>query len=210
MTTAPIQSTFQSLRSRAKVMAALLCAVSAGATPAAALGATRVEAVATRQVLESGSDIAWGCAEVELDRPAAEVLHVVVDYANYVRFMPSFTRSKVIAKRGSRAVVYMEARVAAGALTLWGQLNLAERVEPGETRVVEASLVQGNMTAFRAEWTIAPIANGDRTRVGFRIYVDPDLPLPATLISRENERAAGKTLGALQQRLAIVEQGARP
>lgn len=184
-------------------------ATSLGA-PAAGLGTLEVTPASTRQVREAGSNIAWGQAEVVLDRPMAEVLPVVVDYDNYVRFMPHFIRSKVIARRGSRAMVYMEVSAAAGALTLWGQLNLAERVDERDTRIVEASLMEGNMTAFRARWTLEPIEDGRQTRVGFRIHVDPDLPVPSTLISRENERAAGNTLGALQERLAVLERRAQP
>ena len=39
------------------------------------------------------------------------------------------------------------------------------------------------------------------------IYVDPDIPLPSSVFSRENERAAGKTLRALRTRVAQAPQG---
>lgn len=178
-----------------------------GSAPAAGLGET--EPVVTTQVPEAGSDIAWGRAEVVLERRLSEVLPIVVDYGHYVEFMPNFTRSKILAQRGGRAMVYMEVSVG-GALTLWGQLQLAERPDDGSDHVVEASLLEGNMTAFRASWILTPDGDGSRTRVRFSLFVDPDLPLPSGLISRENERAAGKTLGALRERLAIVEAGTRP
>ena len=38
-------------------------------------------------------------------------------------------------------------------------------------------------------------------KVEFRIFVDPDIPLPSSVFSRENERAAGKTVRALRARL---------
>jgi len=130
-----------------------------------------------------------------------EVLPIVQDYANYVQFMPNFTKSKVLAQRGSRAMVYMEVSVAKGAITLWGQLNLAERPQDGDSRVVEARLMQGNIDAFSATWTLTPVDGGQRTEVDFKIYVDPDIPLPSSIFSRENEKAAGKTLRALRTRL---------
>ena len=158
--------------------------------------------VLTAQVAQEGSNIAWGQAVVELDQPIEEVLPVVLDYANYVQFMPNFTKSKVLAQRGSRARVYLEVAVAKGTITLWGQLNMAERDESSEDRVVEASLLNGNVDAFSAEWQLTPIDNGTRTRVNFKIYVDPDIPLPSAIFSRENEKAAGRAVRALRARVA--------
>jgi len=101
----------------------------------------------------------------------------------------------------------MEVSVAKGAFTLWGQLNLSERPDGPESRVVEARLLEGNIDAFTASWTLTPIDDGARTRVDFRIYVDPDMPLPSSVFSRENERAAGKTVRALRTRLFQGVQG---
>jgi ribosome-associated toxin RatA of RatAB toxin-antitoxin module len=157
--------------------------------------------VFTAQIPEEGSNIAWGQAVLVVDKPIDEVLRIVRDYANYVQFMPNFTKSKVLAQRGSRAMVYMEVSVAKGALTLWGQLNLAERPDDGESRVVEAHLMEGNIDAFSASWTLTPIDGGARTEVDFKIYVDPDIPLPSSIFSRENERAAGRTVRALRTRV---------
>ena len=57
------------------------------------------------------------------------------------------------------------------------------------------------MNAFSATWQLAPIDDGARTAVEFRIYVDPNIPLPSSVFSRENERAAGNTLRALRTRV---------
>ncbi len=176
-------------------------------TRATDVQAREADAVLTAQIAEKGSNIAWGQAVVELDRPIEQVFPVVVDYANYVQFMPNFTKSRVLAKRGTRARVYMEVSVAKGAITLWGQLNIAERPESTDARVIEANLLEGNIDAFNAEWELTPIDGGARTRVNFKIYVDPDIPLPSSVFSRENERAAGKTLRALRTRVAQAPQG---
>ena len=163
--------------------------------------------VFTTQILEEGSDIAWGKAVLVVDKPIEEVLPIVLDYANYVQFMPNFTKSKVLAQRGSRAMVYMEVSVARGAFTLWGQLNLAERPESEDSRVVEARLMDGNVDAFSASWTLTPVDGGSRTRVDFELYVDPDIPLPSSIFSRENERAAGRAVQALQAHIYEGRQG---
>jgi ribosome-associated toxin RatA of RatAB toxin-antitoxin module len=174
--------------------AALLLATS----PVDALGEPEIR---TAQISEEGSNISWGHAVGVIDRPIGEVLPVVVDYANYAHFMPNFTKSKVLAQRGNRAMVYMEVSVAAGTFTLWGQIKLSETSPEGETRVIEARLLEGNMDAFSASWRLTPVDGGARTEVDFKIYVDPDMPLPSSVFSRENERAAGNTVRALRTRI---------
>jgi ribosome-associated toxin RatA of RatAB toxin-antitoxin module len=188
----------------------IVAALIAGApsSPAAAAEEQNDNAgIFTAQLPEQGSDIAWGQAVLVLDRPIEEVFPIVRDYANYWQFMPNFTKSKVLAQRGSRAMVYMEVVVAKGAFTLWGQLNLAERPENGDSRVVEARLMEGNIDAFSASWTLTPVDGGSRTQVDFKIYVDPDMPLPSSIFSRENERAASKTVRALRTRVFEGPQG---
>ena len=156
----------------------------------------------TAQIPVEGSNIASGQAVIVVDRPIEEVLRIVLDYANYVRFMPNFTKSKVLAQRGSRAMVYMEVSVAKGMYTLYGQLDLDERPQDGVSRVVAGRLMDGNIDAFDASFKLTPTDDGARTEIDFRIYVDPDLPLPSSVFSRENERAAGRTVRALRARVA--------
>ena len=189
------------------IIATALIAGSSSSPAAAADEINENAGVFTAQIPEEGSSIAWGQAVLVVDKPIEEVLPIIRDYANYKQFMPNFTKSKVLAQRGSRAMVYMEVSVAKGALTLWGQLNLAERPQDGESRVVEAHLMEGNIDAFSASWTLTPVDGGARTEVDFKIYVDPDIPLPSSIFSRENERAAGGTVRALRARVSEGLEG---
>lgn len=189
------------------IIAVTFIAGSSSVPATAADGLDENAGVFTAQIQEEGSNIAWGQAVLVLDQPIDDVLPIVRDYANYAQFMPNFTKSKVIAQRGSRAVVYMEVSVAKGAFTLWGQLNLAERPQEGESRVVEAYLMEGNVDAFSARWTLTPVDGGARTEVDFKIFVDPDIPLPSSIFSRENERAAGRTVRALRARISDGVEG---
>jgi len=189
---------------------ALLAALSMGSAPghAAALEAHEENAgIFTAQIPSEGSNIAAGRAVIVVDKPIDEVLPIVLDYANYVKFMPNFTRSKVLAQRGSKAMVYMEVSVARGMYTLYGQLNLAERARDGDSRIVEGRLVDGNINAFNATFRLTPVNDGAATEIDFSIYVDPDLPLPSSVFSRENERAAGRAVRALRQRATEVPGG---
>jgi len=177
----------------------LLAALLVATSPVHAVGEPDVR---TTQIAEAGSSISCGHAIGVIDEPIDHVLPVVVDYANYAHFMPNFTKSKVLAQRGNRAMVYMEVSVAAGTFTLWGQFKLSEAPAEGETRVIEARLLEGNMDAFRASWRLTPVDEGARTEVDFKLYVDPNMPLPSSVFSRENERAAGNTVRALRSRIA--------
>lgn len=188
--------------SRNLVIAATCGVLFSGAVGAGASSGLLAGPVVTRQVAETGSSIAWGEAEAELGTSIEEILPVVSDYAGYEAFMPNFRRSRVLAQRSTRARVYMEVSAAAGALTLWGQLDLRAHPEEGsDAQVVEATLLEGNIEAFRAAWRLEPSEDGEHTRVAFKIYVDPDLPLPGSLISRENERAARRSIEALRTHL---------
>lgn len=158
------------------------------------------EGIQSTRIDEKGSSIAWGQAVSVLDQPIDEVLAVVVDYANYQQFMPNFRTSRVLAKRGNRAMVYMEVGVMKDTYTLWGQLKMSE-LPAEDGRVIDVGLVEGNVDAFHAVWKLTPLDEGARTKVDFRIYVDPDMPLPSSLFSRENVKAAKKTVRALRQRV---------
>ncbi len=202
-----MQNTFQTIRRTTLQVVLTGALVSGSALGLAPSHAAAVEAhvenagIFTAQIPMEGSNIATGQAVIVVDRPIEEVLQIVLDYANYVRFMPNFTKSKVLAQRGSRAMVYMEVSVAKGMYTLYGQLNLAERPQDGVSRVVEGSLMDGNIDAFDATFKLTPTDDGAGTEIDFRIYVDPDLPLPSSVFSRENERAAGRTVRALRARV---------
>ena len=191
----PRQTSRMSKTSFLSLLAAVLLLAT---SPVQAAGEPEVR---TAQISEEGSNISWGHAIAVIDQPIEDVFPVVVDYANYVNFMPNFTKSKVLAQRGHRAMVYMEVSVASGTFTLWGQLKFSEGATEGNTRVIEASLLDGNMDAFRASWRLTPVEGGARTEVDFKIYVDPDMPLPSSVFSRENEKAAGKTIRALRTRV---------
>lgn len=179
----------------------LLVALFLATSPVHAAGEPDVR---TAQIAEEGSNISWGHAIGVIDKPIDQVFPVVVDYANYAHFMPNFTKSKVLAQRGNRAMVYMEVSVAAGTFTIWGQFKLSEAPPEGETRVIEARLQEGNMDAFSATWRLTPVDDGAGTEVDFKLYVDPNMPLPSSVFSRENERAAGNTVRALSSRIAYT------
>ena len=121
------------------------------------------------------------------DAPIDAVTAIVRDYASYRDFMPHFRQSRVLAQRGDRAMVYMEVGILRDAHRLWAQMRVSTREENGR-RIVDARMVEGNMTTFEARWELQSTEDG-RTRARFRLMVDPDLPLPDAAVSSETARS---------------------
>lgn len=148
----------------------------------------------------AGTGILAGEAEGVVDAPIDAVTAIVRDYASYRDFMPHFRQSRVLAQRGDRAMVYMEVGILRDAHRLWAQMRVSTREENGR-RIVDARMVEGNMTTFEARWELQSTEDG-RTRARFRLMVDPDLPLPDSAVSSENVKFARKSIVALRRRIA--------
>jgi len=175
----------------------------AQAQSAADIASSLGQEIQTGEIPENGSNVSWGSAVGVVDQPMDQVMGVVQDYANYSHFMPHFRTSRVIAQRGSDAMIYLEVGIIRNTATLWGQLRLRELPARGASRVVEARLVQGNMDQFRARWELTPV-DATHTLVRFRILVAPNLPLPASVFTSENVKAARRTLSALRERMLAL------
>jgi ribosome-associated toxin RatA of RatAB toxin-antitoxin module len=154
-------------------------------------------------VAQAGSSVRAGRAVGIVDAPIDSVRAIVEDYGSYEKFMPHFRASRVLSRRGSTALVYMQASLAKDTMTLWAQLKIGPRPKIGNTSVIEAKMVQGNMDAMSARWELTPVDN-QHTLVAFQLLMDPKVPLPASLISGENEKASQKTIGALRR--VVAEQ----
>lgn len=147
--------------------------------------------------------VSWGQATTVVNAPIDAVAAVVHDYDRYQELMPSFRASRVLSRRGDDALVYLEVGVARDTVTLWGQLRILSRVSEDHSRTVEATMMRGNVDAFRARWQLTPIDGGQRTRVEFRILVDPDMPLPASIFTEENVKVARRMLRAVRDRATL-------
>lgn len=147
------------------------------------------------------SSVDWGEATAVIDAPFDSVAEVVRDYGEYKQFLPHFRKSRVLSERGPNALVYLQASVIKDTVTLWAQMRILERPGRGATRLIEADMMKGNMNKFSGRWELTPIDGGSRTLVKFRLLVDPDLPLPSSVFSKENRKSARKTLEALREQV---------
>lgn len=187
----------------ALVLAAVLLAL-----PAAASAQSRAERLAERlgdeirtSTMATEGSVEWGEAVGVVDAPPETVMRIVTDYARYEEFLPHFRRSRVLSRRGHNALVYMQASVARDTVNLWAQMRIYARRPRGETRIIEGRMTEGNMDTFAARWEVTPLDDGRRSLVSFRIIVDPGLPLPSSLFTSENVKAARRTISALRERV---------
>jgi ribosome-associated toxin RatA of RatAB toxin-antitoxin module len=142
-----------------------------------------------------------GRAEGVVEAPLEAVRKVVEDYGSYEKFMPHFRASRVLSRRGPSALVYMQASIAKDTMTLWAQLKVTPKPNEGNKQVIEAKMVQGNMDAMFARWELTPV-DSTHTLVAFQLLMDPKVPLPASLVQSENEKATQKTIRALRRVVA--------
>ena len=153
-----------------------------------------------------GTSAEWGRAVALVDAPYDKVLKAVENYGGYKDFLPNFTTSKVLSQRGSSALLYAQVSVMKGAATIWAELKIKARTE-GNSRVIEAKMTKGNVDILQATWEVTPY-DANKTLVAFQIIVDPDLPLPSSLVNAENRKTARKTIRAL--RALLVPPAAVP
>lgn len=142
-----------------------------------------------------------GRAEGVVEAPIEAVRKVVEDYGSYEKFMPHFRASRVLSRRGASALVYMQASIAKDTMTLWAQLKITPKPNAGPMQVIEAKMVQGNMDEMTARWEMTPV-DSKHTLVAFQLLMDPKVPLPASLVQSENEKATQKTIRALRRVVA--------
>jgi ribosome-associated toxin RatA of RatAB toxin-antitoxin module len=136
-----------------------------------------------------------------LDAPADKVMAIIENYAGYHTFLPNFTTSRVLSQRGSSALVYVQLEIMNGAATIWAELKLRPKKSDGTTQVIEGTMTKGNVKLFQAQWEVTPQADG-RTLVALQMIVDPDLPVPSSILTGENQKSARKAMRALRDKLA--------
>lgn len=155
-----------------------------------------------------GRSAEWGRAVAIVDAPYDKVIAAVENYGSYKDFLPNFQASKVLSQRGSSALIYAQVSVMKGAATIWAELKIKARTEGANTRVIEAKMTKGNVDLLQATWEVTPY-DATHTLVAFQIIVDPDWPVPSSLVNSENRKNARKTIRALRAYVAPVAASAK-
>ena len=158
----------------------------------------RTGAMESSYVKQPGTSVKWGRATALVNASADDIEAIIHDYARYKTFLPNFEASKVLSKRGSSALLYVQVSVMHGASKIWAELKARPEKNTGATRVVNIKMLKGNVKHFGARWEITPVG-AKQSVVTFQLIVDPDLPVPSGIVSAENQKSARKTIRALRK-----------
>lgn len=150
----------------------------------------------------SGTSAEWGTATAILDYPIAQITTMLHDYGAFQDYLPHFRTSRVLSRRGNRAIVYVQVTAMNDSVTLWAQMDVRSREEEGR-RIITADMTEGNLDHFRVRWELERV-DDTHTRIRFRLLADPDLPIPSSLITGENVKFAKKVVASIRERLSSL------
>ncbi len=144
------------------------------------------------------SSIDTGGAAVVVHAPLPVVRSIVTSYGRYKDYVPTFEQSRLIGKKDGESEVYFDVPVLNGAAHVWAVLKMGKPVTTADGEVIRGRFVKGNVDDFRTIWRLKKI-DEQRTLVKLEILVDPDLPLPASLVTHHLREAAYKGASAVKK-----------
>lgn len=149
---------------------------------------------------DKGRPTYWGKAIGVVDAPPWAVSEILQNYSQYKHLVPWLTKSRLLTRRSEKALVYLEASVLGGTKVFWVQMQATHRHVPGSSAVsgINAHMTKGNVKNLLARWELVPLDDGKRTLVSLGLMLDPGLPFPASLLSREARKTAGRAVLRLQ------------
>ncbi|MRG90665.1 SRPBCC family protein [Polyangium spumosum] len=145
-----------------------------------------------------GSSLVRGRAKVIVSAPIDAVRARVLAFGEYARFMPHYSRSKVLGrtKSGEREV-YMEVTALHGAARFWARMAVKKARDAAGVETYDVAMLEGNVKDFRAVWRLRSIDAG-HTELELEVFLLPRLPLPASLLNAENLKGASKGVVAMR------------
>ncbi|UQA56409.1 SRPBCC family protein [Polyangium aurulentum] len=176
--------------------------------PAAASPAPAVDPVAEAVPIQ-GSDLVRGKAKIVVHAPMHLVRQRILAFNEYAEFMPHYNRSKDLGrgKNGSRNV-YMEVYALRGAARMWARMSVAKAQWSNGVQTYDVSFIEGNVRDFHATWRMRQV-DPAHTELELEVFLQPKLPLPASLLNRENMEGAVKGVVAMRNRIEQSRQVAR-
>lgn len=157
--------------------------------------------VATEAVAMDGTELVRGRSTVVVDAPIKQVRKAVLGFKAYPEFMPHYRSAKVLGRTpdGARDV-YMEVVALHGAVKMWTRIELPKPTKVDGVETHESRFVDGNVKDFKAIWRLKKI-DRDHTELSLEIFLQPDIPLPTSLINGENLKGSKQGVLAMKDRL---------
>jgi ribosome-associated toxin RatA of RatAB toxin-antitoxin module len=133
-----------------------------------------------------GSSLARGRAVVDVRAPLARVREVVLDFPRYPEFVPHYEACRVLGTTASGGRdVYMRLEAVHGVVKMWARIEVAKPVVEGGAETYRSRYVDGNIRDLSATWTVRRVGEA-LTELSVEVFMDPALPLPASVVNGEN------------------------
>ncbi|MBI4700098.1 MAG: hypothetical protein HY744_02850 [Deltaproteobacteria bacterium] len=144
-----------------------------------------------------GSDLETGGATIAVRAPLATVRQALLDYGRYKEILPRLSQSRVVARRGDEAEVYLRAPILRGVAHIWGLVRFSAPEKVGRSYVITGRLLKGNLDAWWGRWRLLECGK-NRTLVNFEQFIELKIPLPASLVAPELEWATRKAVTTIR------------
>jgi ribosome-associated toxin RatA of RatAB toxin-antitoxin module len=162
----------------------------------------RLQPVLTNTVGTEGSTVRTGYAATIVHRPMAQVIAAIHDVNHYRDFIPQFEQSQELSHGTTSQDFFLRVEIRHFA-HIWARLRYHDTTTATGATEIEGHALQGNVARMDVRWRATPIENGAATVLEFWSLVIPALPipLPTSLIEREQEFAAQRGVTAVRSRV---------
>jgi len=144
-----------------------------------------------------GSDIDTGGAIIAINTPLDPVMKVLRDYRRYYKILPRLEQSRIMGKKDGVTELYMRAPIMSGFTHIWALSHLSEHKYGPAGRRIRAKYIKGNLDTWHGQWLVTP-CGANRTLLKLELFLDPKVPVPASLATRELKWAAAKGVTAVR------------
>jgi ribosome-associated toxin RatA of RatAB toxin-antitoxin module len=159
------------------------------------------DGITTVGVPIEGTDHVRGRSSAVVEVPIQKVRDTVLAFAEYPDFMPHYEKCKVLGRTTTGARdVYMEIAALHGAVKFWTRVEVPKPTTVDGYETYDARYVEGNVKDFRAIWRLKKVTDTS-TEVSLEIYLEPNLPMPTSILNEENLDGSAKAIRAVRRRL---------
>jgi hypothetical protein len=138
-----------------------------------------------------------GAARVYVKAPIDTAIAIVTDYGNYRAMIRRFERAEVVGKHGDQTDVALRVPILNGRSRVNGTLRFDPPRREGDEVVVVGRMIDGNVRRFDATFRLRKI-DDESTQLNLEMVIEPKLPVPTALVTRETADASDGTVRRLR------------
>jgi ribosome-associated toxin RatA of RatAB toxin-antitoxin module len=151
--------------------------------------------------IEGGGGLSRYRSTLTVAAPLEKVRETVLDFSPYPEFMPEYSKAKLLGRTPTGARdVYMEMITLGGLVRLWFRIEVPKPVVEDGWEVYTSKYVEGNVKEAFASWRMRA-KDPNTTELALEVFMQPNVPLPSSLLNDANRRGAGKGIYQMAQRI---------